>query len=313
MKLSKGKSIVIRGLSSVNNAFLLEMPFPANNDIIISMIVGQYCRMFPAASTFWRQNFSRVRQQFYNADYFAAEPSCPAPVTSKAGKFRFDLLACNLAICLGAAVLCLYFLPLGLFKLFPNIENHFVQVKANDELRTQAQPSASNSAVTTSDIILTQILNAKNETKMVMPSYNFESKDGRWLKIDSVGIETEIYVGTDINNEQEINNILARGVYGYPGSSQLGMRGKTVILAGHHYNIPLASERAKATFQNLNQVEVGDIVEISEDYKKWRYQIYKIETAREITEDDADLLMYTCVFWWDSNLRLFVYGVLLDA
>jgi hypothetical protein len=38
-----------------------------------------------------------------------------------------------------------------------------------------------------------------------------------------------------------------------------------------------------------------------------------VEQAAEISELDADLIAYTCVYWWDSKLRLFVYGRLVDG
>jgi sortase (surface protein transpeptidase) len=62
----------------------------------------------------------------------------------------------------------------------------------------------------------------------------------------------------------------------------------------------------------LKDLQVGDLVQVIDDYKIWTYEVYKVEEAREISDREADLILYTCVWWWDSKLRLLVYAKIIE-
>lgn len=65
------------------------------------------------------------------------------------------------------------------------------------------------------------------------------------------------------------------------------------------------------SFYNLPELEPGDMVEIIADQRKWIYEIYAGEQGEEITDYEANLILYTCKFL-NSPLRHFRYARLIN-
>ena len=65
------------------------------------------------------------------------------------------------------------------------------------------------------------------------------------------------------------------------------------------------------SFYYLPEVEQGDMIEIIADQRKWVYEVYAGEEGEEITDYDADLILYTCKFL-NSPLRHFRYARLIS-
>jgi len=147
----------------------------------------------------------------------------------------------------------------------------------------------------------------------VAPVYDLSLPEGRWVMSEKIGLKAPIYTNTDSANTKEVDEILDKGVYIYPQYSDIGWSGREVVLAGHHYNMNVSQTKSEQSFQNLDKLEVGDKIQIVDDYKIWTYEIYKVEESTEITEQNPDLMMYTCIYWWDAKLRLFVYGKIVDV
>lgn len=237
------------------------------------------------------KNYSNLRKVFFNEEVF---------VGSKIEKNLIDKMVVwllNMVVFGAFLVIIGYYLPGMVERLLPNFSGEIA--KANDEFDV-------------SEVIIWQPVLDERDKRRVKPEYDLDLKAGKWLKIPSASVEAQIMTNDEIENKKEVNKILDKGVYAYPDYAEMGWLGKTVILAGHHFNMAVGEKEGRRTFQNLNKVKVGDEVFLTDDYKKWKYEIYKIEKTNAITEKTADLIMYTCVFWWDSDLRLFVYGKIVE-
>ncbi|MDO5561703.1 MAG: sortase [bacterium] len=251
-----------------------------------------------------RGNFPQVRQRFFDERLFNGELATP-PVNWK--KFVINTsLNCSLAV--GALMLVAYFVPQWTFNLFPVLTENFIQA---EELKTPETTDAATEQLILSSLPERDEISA-TATAKIKPKYNLNLPAGQWLQIESVGIDAQILSNGDINDKKAVNKILDQGIYAYPEFASYGSQNKPVILAGHHYNMWTSVSKDTQSFQKLDQVQVGDVVVITDNQKQWTYQIYKVEQAAALTEENADLIMYTCVFWWDSELRLFTYGHLIN-
>lgn len=251
-----------------------------------------------------RSNFPQVRQRFFDERLFNGELAA-APVNWK--KFIINTsLNCSLVV--SALMLVAYFVPQWTFNLFPVLTENFIQA---EELTTPITAETAVGQVILSSLPERDEKSATATTK-IKPKYNLNLPAGQWLQIESVGIDAQILTNDDINDKKAVNKILDQGIYAYPEFADYGSQNKPVILAGHHYNMWTSVSKDTQSFQKLDQVRVGDVVILTDNQKQWTYQIYKVEQATAITEEEADLIMYTCVFWWDSELRLFTYGRLIN-
>ncbi len=131
---------------------------------------------------------------------------------------------------------------------------------------------------------------------------------GQWLVIPRIGVRTELKATA--NAEEALNT----GVwfvpgYGAPGDTELPM-----ILAAHRYGWKWwwqSDYWRYHSFYYLPNLEPGDTVEIISNQQKWVYEIYAGEEGDEITDYNADLILYTCKFL-NSPVRHFRYARLID-
>ena len=119
--------------------------------------------------------------------------------------------------------------------------------------------------------------------------------------IQSVNIDVPLYFGDG-------NKQLRDGVGTYSGTYIPG-QGRTILIAGHN----------NTYFYYLDQVEVGDMVEINTNYGLYHYKItekriarHDDETAIDLTRQEENLILYTC---YNGNaprgltpFRCFVYA-----
>lgn len=180
------------------------------------------------------------------------------------------------------------------------------------------QPSAPDST-TAADYITNQNLLPINQhfeeflpNEFVLPPVNYNLPSGDWLKIEAIGVNTALLTNEDATNLAEVNAILDKGVYLYPQFGDIGSQSQAVVLAAHHMNMVSTPWRDQNTFQNLQALQVGERVELIAGQRKWIYEVYAARQETEITDETADLIMYTCVYWWDNDLRHVVYARLLD-
>lgn len=253
------------------------------------------------------KEFPLVRQRFFNENlFFVEEISRTKPKLNIRQTLLSSVLNCSIA--LGVFVMLFYFFPQGLMSIFPGITENLIKAEA-----LKYNQSVDNENELNEQIILTNLPDqaegsASSSNKKIKPKYDLNFPIGQWLEISTVGIKSELLTTVDLNNKKEVNKILDKGIYVYPDNMEYGNPDKMTILAGHHYNMWTSEKQNNQSFQKLNEVKVGDAVTITDNQKQWTYKIYKITQGSAIEDQTADLVMYTCVFWWNSDLRLFVYA-----
>lgn len=132
--------------------------------------------------------------------------------------------------------------------------------------------------------------------------------EGKWLVIPRIGVRTELI---ETANSEEA---LQKGVWLVPEYGQPGDRSKPMIAAAHRYGWRWWWESDYWKYHSFNllpDLEPGDTVEVIADQRKWVYEVYAGAEGDEITDYDADLILYTCKFL-NSPVRHFRYARLID-
>jgi len=140
-----------------------------------------------------------------------------------------------------------------------------------------------------------------------LPEINENLPQDNWLEIPFIGVRSLIH------ETQNPEDALDQGVWLDPAFGVPG-EGKTVILAAHRYGWKWwwKDEYWRYnSFYNLPETEVGDVVEITYGQRKFVYEIYLATEGEEITDFNADLILYTCKYL-DSPIRYFRYARLID-
>lgn len=130
------------------------------------------------------------------------------------------------------------------------------------------------------------------------------------LVIPAIGVETNIREGGVDNLE----TVLKQGPwrifnFGTPAERQF-----PTIIAAHRYGYLAWSNtfRRKNSFFNLPKLNVGDIVEIVWQQRRYVYDVYAEGKGKEIADYSADLILYTCESL-DGPVRIFKYAKLLKV
>ncbi len=112
------------------------------------------------------------------------------------------------------------------------------------------------------------------------------------LKIESINLQLPVYHGDN-------KKILRKGVGHYTGSYFPGEEG-SILYAAH--NNP-------GFFQKLDQVKIGDIINVDTTYGNFIYEVYKTKIVKEtdqeaffIKNEGERLILYTC---WPINKSVF--------
>lgn len=146
------------------------------------------------------------------------------------------------------------------------------------------------------------------EVEVQKPPRDENLPEGNWLIIPRIGVNTEI-LESKVPEES-----LIKGVWRVPEFGDPGDPTEPMILAAHRYgyNWWWKGEYWKYhSFYLLPDLEPGDLVEVISDKRKYLYEIYAGEEGTEITDYDADLILYTCKFL-TSDIRHFRYARLID-
>lgn len=146
------------------------------------------------------------------------------------------------------------------------------------------------------------------EEELYVPPVDETLPEGDWLVIPRIGVRTEL---RETENPEEA---LAKGVWHVPDFGEPGDREEPMILAAHRYGWQWwwQDEYWKYnSFYLLPDTEPGDRIEIISDQRKWVYEIYAGEEGDEITDYNADLILYTCKFL-QGPVRHFRYARLID-
>jgi sortase (surface protein transpeptidase) len=154
-----------------------------------------------------------------------------------------------------------------------------------------------------------QVSEVSSEEEKYLPLQNDNLPLGDWLVIPRIGVRTQL------QETSKPEEALRKGVwmspdYGKPGDDYT----LPIILAAHRFGWEWwwQSDYWKYnSFYNLPELEPGDVVEVIVDQRKWAYEIYAGEQGTEITDYDADMILYTCKFL-NSPLRHFRYARLIN-
>ena len=140
------------------------------------------------------------------------------------------------------------------------------------------------------------------------PPYDPSLPDGDWLIIDQIGVRTPL------RSTQDPAQAISQGVWLAPDYGRPGDTDKPIILAAHRFGYKWwwqGDYWKKNSFYKLPQTKAGTLVKIISDHRQWEYEIYKAEEGDELTDYDADLILYTCKFL-NSPVRHIRYARLID-
>lgn len=130
------------------------------------------------------------------------------------------------------------------------------------------------------------------------------------LNIPSIGVTTDILEATIENYEAALKKGVWRASdFGAPDAQK-----EPVILAAHRFGY-LAwtdSYRHKNSFYNLPKVEIGDMIEIDWNQRKYLYEVYATSKGTQILDYSADLILYTCETL-TGDTKVFVYARLIQV
>jgi len=141
-----------------------------------------------------------------------------------------------------------------------------------------------------------------------LPPQDMSLPAGRWLIIPRIGVRTEL------QETEDVEAALAKGVWMAPDFGQPAENEMPIIAAAHRYGWQWwwQSDYWKYhSFYLLPDTEPGDLIEIIDDHRKYTYEIYAGEEGEEITDYEANLILYTCKFL-NSPIRHFRYARLVD-
>ncbi|CAN5272518.1 hypothetical protein BH10PAT2_BH10PAT2_0730 [soil metagenome] len=151
---------------------------------------------------------------------------------------------------------------------------------------------------------------ARVSSKVSIPVYDANLPEGNWLIIPKIGVKTEIL------ESAKPDDSLSKGVWRVPDFGTVTDLSKPMILAAHRYGWKAWWENGNQywryhSFYLLPKLQQGDIIEVISDHRKYVYEVYAGEQGEEISDYNADLILYTCKFL-DSPLRYFRYARLVD-
>lgn len=135
-----------------------------------------------------------------------------------------------------------------------------------------------------------------------LPPFDESLPKANMIKISSIGVDSKI-IEDDNAKKGLLKGTWIVPDFGTPDENEL-----PIIIAAHRYGyIEWTKEfRTKSSFYNLPKTKVGDRVQIIWEQRSYEFEVYKVEDATQITDYDADLILYTCRMY-NSPIRVFRY------
>lgn len=223
--------------------------------------------------------------------------------TSKSGSIINSFLksVLNLLIVLSFGGLLFWQGPKILYTIFPQGNNN--QIVQAEELKGDFNLDFS---VLDEEATKRRVLPSQRSYK---PAYNPDLPDGDWLVIPRIGVRSELQ---RTENYEEALNV---GLWWVPDFGQAGDRSKPMIVAGHRYGFDWwwKDDYWKYhSFYSLPDLEPGDRIEVISEHRKWIYEVYAGEEGEQISDYEADLILYTCKHL-DSPIRIFRYARIVEV
>ena len=128
------------------------------------------------------------------------------------------------------------------------------------------------------------------------------------LIIKSIGVDTQIWEEPTPKYEQA----LKQGVWRVPDFGTAKDRKLPMIMVAHRFGYLAWSNtyRRENSFFNLPKLKPGDTIQVIWNQREYTYQVYAGDEGTEISNYQADLILYTCKFL-ESDVRIFRYAKLL--
>lgn len=137
------------------------------------------------------------------------------------------------------------------------------------------------------------------------PAFDPTLPEGSWIMIPSIGVETQL------RDTVDPNEALNQGAWLVPDFGRPNDADLPIIAAAHRFGWDWwwqSDFGRKNSFYSLPNLKSGDTVEIVFNQRKYVYRVYsEVIEGTEITDYQADLILYTCKFL-NSPERYFVYA-----
>lgn len=185
-------------------------------------------------------------------------------------------------------------LPPILYNLFPQLSKNEVKSLTGDLNKDQK---------TFADIRAKYLPDSSN-TSTELPPFDPNLPETNSIKIPSIGVEAELQQGSDWESALE------KGPWVVADFGMPDITNTPTIIASHRWGTLLwdSEKRQKISFLKLPDSKIGDKIEIIWKQRKYEYEIYAGEENTEISDYNADLILYTCKLYWESPVRIFRYA-----
>jgi sortase (surface protein transpeptidase) len=241
--------------------------------------------IFEPARPLLRTRFARVRS------ILAVVPQATKKSRHRSAAVKFLRAILLVITVMSFAVAVVLFIPDVYYRIFS--EERPVNAQA-----IQGQPQHSEEA-TPSAVV----------QEPVLPPQDMTLPDGEWVVIPRIGVRTQL------RPTEKPEDALDKGVWQVPDYGMPGENTLPIILAAHRFGWQWwwkTDYWKYNSFYHLPETELGDRIEIIADHRKWVYEIYEAQEGEEITDYDADLILYTCKFL-NSPIRYFRYAKLIEV
>lgn len=118
------------------------------------------------------------------------------------------------------------------------------------------------------------------------------------IKISSIGVDTPIQ-NPSSSDITVLDNALLKGAVRYPGSALLGEQSRMFIF-GHQSGLPVVKNQAFKAFNNLQNVKVGEEIDVYSADAVYHYRVVSVEHASvsdgwvDLSGNDRMLILSTC-------------------
>ena len=194
------------------------------------------------------------------------------------------------------------YLVFGLFLFF--IAFATLAISFYPQIWYSIDKEASNSELTTlkKDIKNIDTSEVEDKDSFAIPAFDESLPKENKIVISIIGVNSDL-VENDNADEGLKKGIWIVPNFGTPESNNL-----PIIIAAHRFGyIEWTKEfRETSSFYNLPKLKSGDRVQIIWNQRSYEYEVYKSEDNTQITDYNADLILYTCRMY-NSPVRVFKY------
>ncbi|MCB9790667.1 hypothetical protein H6764_01450 [Candidatus Nomurabacteria bacterium] len=185
-------------------------------------------------------------------------------------------------------------LPSVLYNIFPHLYQNEIKSLTGDLDKDQK---------TFADI-RAKYINDDKDTSDELPPFDPSLPKTNSIKISSIGVDAELQQGSDWESA------LKKGPWVVEDFGRPDTTDSPTIIASHRWGTLFwdSEQRKKISFLKLPDTKIGDKIEIIWGQRKYEYEIYAGEENTEITDYNADLILYTCKLYWESPVRIFRYA-----